>query len=245
MGSSTDVKAELTDIIQLFRQGSDSITQYLAEQKREDLPMQLAFDEIEPFFLFADTLQQGLDDPEKRAYFNQQANEVIRLLDKLLVYTSQLQHQASFTSFEGCLFLFSLWFAEHDGKIIALVPVVNILAARSNNTFGQTEVIQMFHTLETIIKATDDSISEDMNDRDPRRPWRVLLLNYAITATRTHEESLMDQAFELLIANLPDDSKQFFTEGMGQMTAQDYPDPVRMVMEKYYKRYAMEEIKKN
>lgn len=238
-------KAELTDIIQLFRQGSDSITQYLAEQKREDLPMQQAFDEIEPFLLYAEILQQELDDPEKRAYFNHQGNEVILQLDRLLVYTSQLPHQASFTSFEECLLLFSLWFAEHDGKILRLAPVVNILAARSNKTFGQAELIQMFHLLETVINAIDNSISDDMDDRDPRRPWRVLLLNYAITATRTHEEPLMDKAFELMIANLPDDSKQFFTEGMSQMTAQDYPDSVRKVMEKYYKRYAMEEIKTN
>ena len=84
-----------------------------------------------------------------------------------------------------------------------------------------------------------------MSDRDPRRPWRVLLLNYAITATRTHEPALMEKAFKFLIFHLPDDLKQFFTEGMSQMFALNYPEKVKQVMEKYYKHYAVDEIKKN
>ncbi len=239
------LKTQLTDIIVIFRQGSDSINQYLAEQKSEDLAMQQAFDEIEHFFLSADTLQQQLDVPQQQLSFNQQANEVITLLDRLLVYSSQLKHQASFEGFEECLFLFSLWFAEHGGKITSLTPVVNMLAARSNTLLEQTDLIQMFHHIETFIHATDDTIRQDMDDRDPRRPWRVLLLNYAITATRTHEESCMDRAFKLLITNLPDDSRQFFTEGMSQMTVQNYPVSVRNVMEKYYKKYAVTDIKTN
>jgi hypothetical protein len=71
------------------------------------------------------------------------------------------------------------------------------------------------------------------------------LLNYAITATRTHDPVLMDTTFQFLIHNLPDDLKQFFTEGMSQMTALDYPDDVKVVMEKYYQEYAFQEVKKN
>ena len=104
---------------------------------------------------------------------------------------------------------------------------------------------QLLANIETFMNATEQSIQDDMDDRDPRRPWRVLLLNYGITATRTHDPALMEKAFQFLVDNLPDDLKQFFMEGMSQMTAIDYPDQVKDVMEKYYWQYSTQEIKKN
>lgn len=233
---------ELPDIVAIFHKGSDSLTQFFAEQGRSDNDMLLAFDEIDKFLSNAGEMASNKSQTE---IFNSRANELILLIDRLMVFSSQIKHQESFSYFEEFLFLFSLWFAKSGGTISQLIPIVNVIAALSNRLRDQEELIQLLANIDVLIHATEQSIQDDMDDRDPRRPWRVLLLNYAITATRTHEPALMDNTFQFLIQNLPDDLKQFFTEGMSQMTALDYPEPVREVMEKYYRQYAAQEVKKN
>ena len=233
---------ELPDIVAIFHKGSDSLTQFFAEQGRSDNDMLLAFDEIDKFLSNAGDMASNKSQTE---IFNSRANELILLIDRLMVFSSQIKHHESFSYFEEFLFLFSLWFAKSGGTISKLIPIVNVIAAFSNRLRDQEELIQLLANIDVLIHATEQSIQDDMDDRDPRRPWRVLLLNYAITATRTHEPALMDNTFQFLIQNLPDDLKQFFTEGMSQMTALDYPEPVREVMEKYYRQYAAQEVKKN
>ena len=69
---------------------------------------------------------------------------------------------------------------------------------------------------------------------NPGRPWRVLLLNHGIVATRSHNTELMEAAFTLLASKLPEDATRFFSEGMQQMEALGYPPHVRETMEKYH-----------
>lgn len=233
---------ELSNVIAKFHRGSDSLTQYFAEQGRSDNDMLLAFDEIDKFLSSAEEMSS---DSAQIELFNARGNELILLIDRLMVFSSQIQHQESFAYFEDFLFLFSLWFATSGGTLSRLIPIVNLIAALANRLSDQQALKQLLADIEIIIQATEQSIQDDMEDRDPRRPWRVLLLNYAITATRTYEPALMDKTFQFLIQNLPDDLKQFFTEGMDQMIALNYPQPVRDVMEKYYRQYAAQEIKKN
>jgi hypothetical protein len=56
-------------------------------------------------------------------------------------------------------------------------------------------------------------------------------------ATRSHDTGLMEDAFSVLTSKLPEDATRFFSEGMGQMDALDYPPHVRTVMEKYHREW--------
>jgi hypothetical protein len=44
----------------------------------------------------------------------------------------------------------------------------------------------------------------------------------------------MVEAFRAVCEHLPEDAPTFFREGMGQMEALNYPQPVRDVMDRYY-----------
>ncbi len=232
----------LTEVTDTFHKASDSLTQFFSEQGKEDNDMLYAFDEIDKFLSSA---QSRAGDMAQLSVFNARANELILLVDRLMVFASNLKHKKSFALLEDFLLQFVLWFASAGGKITSLIPVVNLIAARSNRLREAIELKQLMAEIEIIINATAAFIQEDMDDRDPGRPWRVLLLNYAITATRTHKPELMDKAFQLLIHHLPDDLKQFFSEGMSQMVALDYPDSVKEVMQRYYQQYALKNIKNN
>lgn len=93
--------------------------------------------------------------------------------------------------------------------------------------------------MDQIIGAVSPVIREDLEKINPGRPWRVLLQNHGIVATRGHNTASMEQAFRTLTRYLPEDAARFFTEDMKQMEALNYPPQVRAVMEQYHRRWTL------
>lgn len=131
----------------------------------------------------------------------------------------------------------ALWIAQHGGQIESLEPVANGIALIANSSHDPTDLGRLSGVISTVITAVSPVISQDLEKMNPGRPWRVLLLNHSIVATRSHDTDLMEAAFTLLISRLPEDATRFFSEGMEQMDALDYPAHVRAVMEKYHSQW--------
>jgi len=131
----------------------------------------------------------------------------------------------------------ALWIAGHDGRIDTLEPVVDALARLANRLRKPEELEVLSHEMGRIVAAVSPQISQDLERMNPGRPWRVLLLNHCIVATRSHNTELMEQAFALLTSRLPEDAGKFFNEGMQQMEALNYPPHVRKIMEKHHRRW--------
>ena len=84
-----------------------------------------------------------------------------------------------------------------------------------------------------------DSIKKAVNlfnleKTDLDRPWRMLVINRALIATRTHDTELMKIAFDMLAENLPEEASRFFEEIVEQMHIVNYPDHVREVLQHYF-----------
>ncbi len=127
----------------------------------------------------------------------------------------------------------SLWIARHGGRINRLELVVNSLAAWANELHNTQQIAELAHVIRELIDATSDQIRQDLEQTNPMRPWRIINLNYSIMATRSHNPALMDEAFSVLVKNLPQDARDFFREGMQQMDLVGYPEEVREVVERY------------
>jgi hypothetical protein len=134
----------------------------------------------------------------------------------------------------------ALWVSHHDGQIDNLEPVVDALALLANTIRDPHLLESLGATIGRIAGAVSPLISQDLEKINPGRPWRVLLLNYGIVATRSHNTDLMDEAFTVLTRHLPEDAGRFFTEGMQQMDALDYPEHVRKVMAKYHRKWTLD-----
>jgi len=130
------------------------------------------------------------------------------------------------------------WIARHGGELGYLGPVVEGAANLANRIGDPSDLGQLYGLLTEVVNAVDPHISQDTASADPIRPWRVLLLNRAIVATRTHRPELMEEAFESVVEYLPDDAHAFFREGMEQMEALNYPPQVRSVMQRYHDQCA-------
>ncbi len=133
----------------------------------------------------------------------------------------------------------SLWVSRHQGLLTHLDPVVDCMAQLANRATETEDLKILFLASEEFMQAIPPIISQDLDKTNPGRPWRVLNLNRAIVATRTHDTELMEQAFKVLVTNLPEDAPQFFKAGMEQMEALNYPRHVREVMERYYQQWSI------
>ena len=127
----------------------------------------------------------------------------------------------------------SLWIAQHGGYINKLELVVNSLAAWANELQDTIQIADLVGVIRQIIDATSAEIRQDLDQSNPMRPWRIINLNYGIVATRSHDPTLMEEAFALLVENLPQDARAFFREGMQQMDSVGYPEEVREVVQRY------------
>ena len=125
------------------------------------------------------------------------------------------------------------WLSSNAGQLIKIDIVVNAVASYANTLQDAKQLEALSRLIETVIGVTDNSIKQDLEASNPMRPWRVLNLNWGIVATRTHNTELMEHVFEQLINNIPADVQQFFIEGVQQMDLVNYPQHVRVVMEKY------------
>jgi hypothetical protein len=162
----------------------------------------------------------------------------LSLLGDLGAWATQLELKAARQEVEKLALPVTDWVIRHEGKIRTLEPVVNALALTANTLKEPVALGKLAGFMGRIVAAVDDVIKQDLEKSNPGRPWRVLQLNRGIVATRSHNPTLMEPAFDDLVKHLPEDAAVFFAEGMRQMEALDYPAPVREVMGRYHQAYA-------
>jgi hypothetical protein len=161
----------------------------------------------------------------------------IRLIENLAATVEKLGLQEQKNALADLFLNIGLWIAHQGGLIDTLEPIVDAVAMSANSSRSPQELEALSEIIRQIIEAVPATISQELETLNPGRPWRVLLLNHCIVATRSHNPELMETAFAVLTGNLPADAPRFFSEGMQQMEALDYPDHVRTVMEKYHRKW--------
>jgi len=136
----------------------------------------------------------------------------------------------------------SLWVARRGGKLAQIDMVVNSLAEYANEVTESHQLGELAIVIHEVIEACGDDIKKDLEQTNMMRPWRILNLNYGIVATRSHQPKLIEQAYDTLVKNLPQDARGFFREGLQQMDIVGYPDDVREVVERYNKMWGAEGV---
>jgi hypothetical protein len=121
----------------------------------------------------------------------------------------------------------ALWAIRHEVQIEAPEPVVNALARRSNAAATPQELSAVFGLMQGVIVNLAPRLAADLERSNPERAWRILHLNFAITAIRTEDEHLMDFAFDALDQALPDERAGFYSEALALALAPTIAPQVR------------------
>jgi len=162
------------------------------------------------------------------------ANHGLELLTRLSAVAGRLRRPHEARAVEILALPLSCWIARRGGEVSNIALAVNGAAALANSVKSPAQLAQLFALLTELTNAVSPQISQDPSHYDSTRPWRTLLINRAIVATRSHQPALMEEAFDALIEHLPGEVPDFLREGMEQMDALNYPPHVKRVMERYY-----------
>jgi hypothetical protein len=163
----------------------------------------------------------------------------LELFDQSLHWANHLDLPGVFTGMQAYTIAMARWIAAAGGRLLTLEPVVDAFARQANSTQEPEELVALYVAMSEALAATDPVIQRDIEKTNPGRPWRILHLNRAIVATRTHQPDLMDEAFSDLTRHLPEDAAGFFSQGMEQMDLLNYPPHVRAVMDRYYRKWSI------
>lgn len=161
----------------------------------------------------------------------------LTVLMDLATWATQLDLDEPRRALEQAAIAAAYWIMRHDGEIRALEPVVNALANYANRSHNPVELSALAAFMGRAAQAAPAVVRQDMEKANPARAWRLLHLNRGIVATRSHNPLLMEQVFDELVRQLPDDAPAFFAEGMQQMEALGYPPPVQQVLRRYFDRW--------
>lgn len=133
----------------------------------------------------------------------------------------------------------ALWAIRHGVAIEPVEPVANALAVRANAAREKPELSAIFGLMQGVIAHVAPRLAADLERSNPERPWRILHVNFAITAIRTEDPALMGIAFDALDAALPGEAAGFYAEAMALALAPGIAPAVRESIEARHGRSSL------
>lgn len=146
-----------------------------------------------------------------REELDELATHALNCVSDLALWAAHLGLEAERAAVEDLGLELAQWLAAHEGRIAVLEPVVNALARRANAIHDPQRLVPLAALARTLVARAADAAKADA---DPGNAWQTLNFNYAIIATRTQRPELMDEAYDRLEANLPEQCPAFFEEGV-------------------------------
>lgn len=226
--------ASLDDAREYFKKLPAELTDYF------DDAYQIAFDQLmqalKQFFEVTSTINQQASDDH--IISSTEATEIgdhgFILLLKLVDLMEKLDLPHRRREIEQISLIFARWVIHFNGQLKHIEPVVNAFAHSANNMKDKKSLFALEELMSMVVDASSDEIKHDLESSNLYRPWRLLHINRGIVATRTHDSDIMKKVFDEMILYLPREAASFFSEGMQEMDALDYPPNVRKTIEEYF-----------
>lgn len=158
----------------------------------------------------------------------EEALRALAELESWLIRFNLSDHLASLQTIEIGI---GYWAMRHGLPISTIEPIVNALAAQANAADSRQETAAVYAMMQGFIRHFAPTFESDLERSNPQRPWRLLNLNFAITAIRTGDDALMRYAFDTLNAHLPDERSGFYEEAHALASQPGFPVATRGVIE--------------
>lgn len=215
---------------------ADQLTRQLAESNTAMLgasdPVVLIA-AIADFLAVADQLdaQYGADAGLPLADADDAADEALRAATELEPWLDRFELSSYRPVLSAVMLGVGLWAMRHGLPISTPEPIVNALAARSNDATSKQETAAAYAMMQGFIVHLAPTLDADLERSNPERPWRLLNLNFAITAIRTGDAALMRFAFDRLNQYLPDERAGFYEEAYAVASQPGFPLETRALIE--------------
>ena len=129
------------------------------------------------------------------------------------------------------------WAMRHGLTMYAVEPIVNALAAQANAATSTRQTAAIYAMMQGFIQHFLPQLYADLERSNLERPWRLLNLNFAITAIRTGDVGLMRFAFDTLNAHLPFDLPGFYQDARRLAEHPGFPENARTLIDGEFSRW--------
>jgi hypothetical protein len=158
-------------------------------------------------------------------------DESLRALAELESWVIRLSVEDRLADLQAVEIGIGYWAMRHGVAVFTVEPIVNALAAKSNAATSTQETAAVYAMMQGFIGHFSTGLGSDLERSNPQRPWRLLNLNFAITAIRTGDTHLMRYAFDTLNSHLPDERAGFYEEAHALARQPGFPAPTRALIE--------------
>ncbi len=166
----------------------------------------------------------------------------IHILEEFALQSNHLGLENKENVWEHLAVSLARWIALQGGELQTLSIVVNGLAYIANHSENQAQLEQLYLVMGEVCDASTPPEHLSEPNGEVENPWRMLLINRAIVATRTLSPRLMEEAFSDITVHLPETAPDFFREGMEQVEIQNYPEQVRDVIQRYLSEWPVKRV---
>ncbi len=166
------------------------------------------------------------------------ADEALRALTELDVWLGRFDLTAHSSELHAVILGIGIWAMRHQLPLQTTEAIVNALATRSNEAQSKQETAAAYALMQGFIIHLAPQLKADLERSNPERPWRMLNLNFAITAIRSGDAALMRYAFDTLNTHLPDERAGFYEEACTVALQPGFPLDTRALIEAEYAKWA-------
>lgn len=164
-------------------------------------------------------------------------DDALRATAELEGWLSRLNLRSERTQLFNVQLGIAYWAMQHGLIFETVAPVVNALAEQANAAETRQETAALFAMMQGFVQHLAPRLQADLERSNPERPWRLLNLNFAITAIRTGDPAMMRYAFDRLNEHLPDERAGFYREAHTLACQPGFPTETRALIEAEYTRW--------
>lgn len=157
-------------------------------------------------------------------------------IQQVLARTPQNRREAVTTPLHTAIDKMLQFYADLPADIPMPAEWVDLFSWYANHHFSEHTLLQIHAWMNSLVRSRPEEFIAQQTFDNPASPWRILLFNQAIVATRTNQPDLIRSAYARIAILLPREAKEFFAQAMEQMDLIGYPDTVRKVVQEFYQR---------
>ncbi len=146
-------------------------------------------------------------------------------------------NDAAILALDRAVIALAHWATQHVLEIRPPDIWVNALARRANAAETRQDCAAVFALMQGAIAHLEPALAADLEKSNPERPWRILNLNFAITAIRAGDGALMRHAFDTLNRHMPLDAPGFYAEASTQASHPAFPPAQRAMIDQEVARW--------
>lgn len=158
----------------------------------------------------------------------------LSILESLCQYSLEMELDMDSHQWEKLSISLALWGVHHGADLCSFTLITNGLAHIANNVTTLKHLEYLYTTMSEVLDAAAMETIDEALFNDPNHPWRVLLFNRAIVATRTLSAQLIKEAFSSIEEHLPEEAPNFFSEGLAHLEEEEFPDETKRLVAEFY-----------